>query len=276
MQTVRYVRSWLPVVMIVLSLRPLDAAAVEPASTLRVVGSTTVEKSILQPSLERIRAATGIELELKCQGTGAGLMELAAGKADASGASESMPEAINSAHTRAATNQVAVNLPRNLVFSKLGRDRIVVIVNARNTAINRLTKKQLKGIYTQKIVNWKELGGNDEPILVFTSPAGSATRALFQKVILDGANYSVRSEQDGSVVMISDTAATEVNGVAIKPNSIAAVSESVARNNKDIRIIEAPVVERPLGLITVGKPSPPVQKVIDYLRTKEGRKWEQE
>jgi phosphate transport system substrate-binding protein len=273
MQVVSVVRSLMvPFVVIALGFRALGVQAAEPSSIVRIVGSTTVEKSILEPNRDGIRAATGIALEFKCQGSGAGLLELAKGAADASGSSESLPQTIASANKRAIFVQDATKLPKNLVFTKLGHDRIVVIVNAKNTAITKLSKKQLAAIYTQKIINWKELGGNDEPILVLTGPVGSATRSEFQKVIMDGAEYPVKMERKGAMVMTSDTTATEYAGVALKANAIAAVSESSAHKSKDIRIVETPIIDRPLGLITVGRPSANVQKVIDYLRSKESGK----
>ncbi len=276
MQVVSIIRSLVVSASITaLSSSVVLAHDVDPHTILRVVGSTTVEKSLLEPNRDHIHAATGVELELKCQGTGAGLLKLANGLADASGASEPLEDAIKSARKRAEEDHDVTKLPNNLVYSELGHDRIVIIVNAKNKAITKLSKKQIADIFTQKIVNWKQVGGNDEPITVFISPVGSATRSLFQKIILDGAEFPGEEVHHGGIVMPASSTAREVDNVAMISESIAAVSEStinVSTRKSEIRIVETPSIERPLGLITVGKPSAKVQKVIDYLRSNESAK----
>ncbi|EPZ55513.1 PBP superfamily domain protein [[Clostridium] sordellii ATCC 9714] len=42
---------------------------------------------------------------------------------------------------------------------------------------------QIKGIYTGKIKNWKEVGGKDAPIVVVSREDGSGTRDAFQEIV---------------------------------------------------------------------------------------------
>jgi phosphate transport system substrate-binding protein len=244
------------------------------AEQLKIVGSTTVEKALLLPKRESIRNATGIEFELVCKGTGPGLLTLASGHADVSGASETLENAIASARKRAESDRDPTPIPTNLVYSEIVHDRIVVIVSAKNSAIKKLGKQELSDIFTQHIVNWKRVGGNDESITVFISPVGAATRALFQKVIMDGAEFPDDRVHNGGIVMPVNTTARAIDNVAMVPDSIAAVSESVLNahpRRSEVQIVEAPVMDHPLALITVGKPSAKVQKLIDYLRSTEGK-----
>jgi phosphate transport system substrate-binding protein len=263
-----------PVVFAVFSLSAMYAQAAEHPNALLVTGSTTVEKALLLPNLARIRAATGLEIELQCKGTGPGLLKLAAGFADVSGASETLQDAIASATKRATSDRDPTVIPSNLVYTEILHERIVVIVNAKNTGFQKLDKQQLAEIFTQKTVNWKRVGGNDEYITVFISPVGAATRALFQKVIMDGAEFPNDQVHKGGIVMPVSTTARLIDNVAMVPDSIAAVSESVLNSHprkSDVRVVETPVIDHPLGLITVGKPSAKVQKLIDYLRSAEGK-----
>lgn len=46
----------------------------------------------------------------------------------------------------------------------IGKSRAVVIINKSNP-ISKLTKDQLKGIFSGKITNWKEVGGPDMPVI---------------------------------------------------------------------------------------------------------------
>lgn len=276
MQSVSIIRSLtVSVVIAVLSSSAVLAKDVESPTILRVVGSTTVEKSLLEPNRDHIRAATDVELELKCKGTGAGLLKLANGLAEVSGSSEPLADAIKSANESAKKEHDQTKLPNNLVYSEIGHDRIVIIVNAKNKAITKLSKQQIADIFTQKIVNWKHVGGKDESITVFISPVGSATRSLFQKIILDGAEFPSEEVHKGGIMMPVSSTAREVDNVAMISDSISAVSEStvnVSVRKSEVRIVETPSIERPLGLITVGNPSAKVQKVIDYLRSNERAK----
>ena len=261
-------------VALVLCCMSIQTQASEQPAILHIVGSTTVEKALLESNRDRIRSTTGIELDLKCKGTGVGLLKLANGLADASGASESLADATKSAKERAKEDHDLTILPNNLIYSEIGHDRIVIIVNAKNKTVKKLSKAQLADIFTQKIVNWKDVGGNDRPITAFISPVGSATRSLFQKIIMNGADFPDDKAHHGGVMMPVASTAHEIDVVAMVPDAIAAVSESAIGTSvqkSEIRIVDTPVIDRPLSLITGGKPSPAVQKLISYFRNIEGR-----
>ena len=61
-------------------------------------------------------------------------------------------------------------------------DGIVIIVNAENT-IEKLSKEQICNIFTGKIKNWRELGGENEPIIVIGREYGSGTRDSFEELL---------------------------------------------------------------------------------------------
>lgn len=61
-------------------------------------------------------------------------------------------------------------------------DGMSVIINNENPVQN-LTMEQIRDIYTGKITNWKELGGNDAPIVVVSREDGSGTRDAFQEIV---------------------------------------------------------------------------------------------
>jgi hypothetical protein len=55
--------------------------------------------------------------------------------------------------------------------------------------------------------------------------------------------------------------------------AVGAVSGATYRKFSDrVRQVQTTTISRPLGLITVGAPAPPVRKTIDFLRSKEARK----
>lgn len=233
------------------------------AQTLDIPGSTTVQTRILGPAAPALKAKTGLELKLLPTGSGKGLLLLVEGKASVSAASESLDEVIASAKKAAPEKQVA--FPATLMFHELARDDVVVIVNSANP-VQSLTKAQLKDLHTGKIANWKEVGGPDVPVKVITGSPGSATRAVFQKQVMDGSEYT-------SSTMEMRATPAEVGEVARNTGAIGVVSTIFAQaGGSKIKVVKGVDLSRPLAFITVGKPSADVQKLLDFVRSAEGRK----
>ncbi len=62
-------------------------------------------------------------------------------------------------------------------LTPIGREAFVFFVNARNP-IDGLTSVQLRDIYSGRLTNWKEVGGEDEPIIAFQRPEGSGSQTI--------------------------------------------------------------------------------------------------
>ena len=65
----------------------------------------------------------------------------------------------------------------------IARDAIAVIVNPENP-VNELTLKQISDIYSGKIINWKEVGGDDRPIVRLSRETNSGTHVYFLETVL--------------------------------------------------------------------------------------------
>lgn len=68
-------------------------------------------------------------------------------------------------------------------------DALAVIVNKANK-INNLSREQLEDIFTGKIVNWKDLGGPDEKIIVYSRETSSGTYEFFKEHVLNKKNFA--------------------------------------------------------------------------------------
>ncbi|MFH0894276.1 MAG: phosphate ABC transporter substrate-binding protein [Bacteroidota bacterium] len=64
-------------------------------------------------------------------------------------------------------------------------DGIVMVVNKDNP-VEKFTREQLAGIYSGTIKNWKELGGNDAEIIIYSRLSNSGTYQVFSEKVLDG------------------------------------------------------------------------------------------
>lgn len=237
-------------------------SGVAAAETVRLHGSTTVQKRIMEPGKDALKKATGIELVLVGNGTGNGLEDLTGNKCDAAMASEELADAV--ASMKDASGKAAAG---DLKPSVITDDVIKVIVN-RSNPVNKLSKEQLKGLHDGSIDNWKQVGGADLPVIVITSHLGSATRKVFQKVVMDGNAYVAGALE-------AETTRKEIDNVNEFPEGIGAVSMgfiNLPGNKEKVKIVDTIQISRPLMLITKGEPSPPVRKVIDFFRG-EGKKY---
>jgi phosphate transport system substrate-binding protein len=248
----------------ILALAGLTSAAAI-ADTLDVSGSTTVQERAFKNADAKLKSVTGMDIKFLPVGSGKGLMALVEGKVPVSATSETLNDTVESAKKAAKDQDKSFAAPANLMFHELARDSILVIVHKDNP-VTSLTKAQLKDMNTGKIKNWKEVGGPDLPVKVVTSHAGSATRAVFQKQVMDGAEYVAGAAE-------IRTTKEEIVEVGKEKGGVGALSEAfIAANPGKVKTVKAPEIMRPLALITVGQPKPEVQKLIDYFHSAEGKK----
>ena len=164
-------------------------------------------------------------------------------------------------------------LNQGVVATLVGKDAIAAIVNADNP-VSGLTSEQLKGIFTGKIKNWSEVGGADLAIKPYIVKKGSATRKVFQKVILDGSDYA------GAKVVTPD--AKVVTTVARDKGAIGQISFAFLSGKKGVKPLnvdgQAATVEnatypitRPLHIVTHGKPSGDVAAFLEWTLSQEGQ-----
>lgn len=241
----------------------LASAAI--ADTLEVSGSTTVQERAFKGADDKLKTVTGMDIKFLPVGSGRGLMALVDGKVPVSATSETLADTVESAKKAAKDMDKTFAAPANLVFHEISRDAIVVIVHKDNS-VGSLTKAQLKDLNTGKVKNWKEVGGPDLPVRVISSHAGSATRSVFQKQMMDGAEYVAGFAE-------IRTTKEEINEVSKDKGGIGAVSEAFfAANKGQSKVVKTPEIVRPLALITVGEPKPEVKKLIEYFLSAEGKK----
>jgi phosphate transport system substrate-binding protein len=107
-----------------------------------------------------------------------------------------------------------------------------------------LTLAQLRDVYSCAVTNWRQLGGQDAPIVRYLPPAGSGTRTFFVGTVLGAqpatscGEPKVAAENDGTAVPAADRAG------AVLPYSVA---QWVAQANGAVADVRAGVVVGPLG-----------------------------
>ncbi len=242
-----------------LSLTLAWAGAGVQAAPLEIAGSTSVQKAIVDPVTAKALEA-GVEIKMLGVGSSKGLLMLLEGKVTVAAVSESLADAVNGAKKLGAAN-----VPANLKLHTVLIDKMTPIVHPDNK-ISALNKDQLKGIFSGKIQNWKEVGGVDAPIAVVMASASSGTRGVVDKQVLGGEPLSTTAKE-------LRTSAAEVAEVARDKNAIGYVGAGTAEGAKGkVTEVKGPDVSRPLGFVTIGEPSPEVKKLFDFLQTAEAKK----
>ncbi|MHC0038493.1 phosphate ABC transporter substrate-binding protein [Pseudoneobacillus sp. C159] len=79
-----------------------------------------------------------------------------------------------------------------LLETIIAYDGIVVVTHPSNKVKN-LTMNQVKDVFTGKVTNWKELGGDDMEIVVVSREDGSGSRDAFQEIVGYSSGELVRS-----------------------------------------------------------------------------------
>ena len=72
-----------------------------------------------------------------------------------------------------------------LEITPVGRDALVFI-NNENNPVESLTQQQLTDIYTGKITNWQEVGGENQDIIAYQRKETSGSQSLFMKSLMQG------------------------------------------------------------------------------------------
>ena len=107
-------------------------------------------------------------------GSGTGIASLVNGTVDIANASRQIKE---EEIDQAKANGI------NPVEHIIARDAIAVIVNP-NNPVNELTLQQISDMYSGKISNWSEVGGEDRPIVRLSRETNSGTHAYFLETVL--------------------------------------------------------------------------------------------
>jgi phosphate transport system substrate-binding protein len=144
--------------------------------TLTIVnkGSDTLVNLALAWAEKYHELHSEVEISVTGGGSGTGIAALINKTVDIANASRQIkPEEIQQAKTN------GVN-PTEFVVA---RDAIAVVVNPSNP-VNHLTIQQLSDIYSGKINNWKEVGGEDRVIVRLSRETNSGTHVFFLENVI--------------------------------------------------------------------------------------------
>lgn len=228
------------------------------AEEIKVGGGGTPIDAILKPVQEPFGKTTGIQVNLVFSSATLAFKALMNGEVDASTAGLPYEDMLNALKK----DKIDVADPAAYTAVTIGKGNIYVVLN-KNNPVAKLSKDQIKGLFTGQIANWKDVGGADSPVILVISKINPATNGAFQKMAMDGAPYATDVLDAGKFEDVRDKVAANVEAVAFGP---------VTMLDDTIKKAETPEFSRPITLFTKGKPSAKVQKLIDYIKG-EGQKY---
>ena len=95
---------------------------------------------------------------------------------------------------------------------KVCLDGLSVFVSSDNP-VKELTLAQLEGIFTGKTKNWKQLGGNDAPITVYSRENSSGTYEFFKEHVLGGKDFLASAQTMPGTAAVLQAVAKDKNGI---------------------------------------------------------------
>ena len=95
---------------------------------------------------------------------------------------------------------------------KVALDGLSVYVNESNP-VKSLTMDQLSGIFTGKIRNWKEVGGKDESIVIYSRENSSGTYEFFKEHVLQGKDFAASANTLQGTAQVLQEVAKKPNGI---------------------------------------------------------------
>lgn len=219
------------------------------ADDVKISGATTVLNGVVSSAKGAVEKKTGHTLHIIGSNTGKGLVDLVDGATDIAMASEPMDIAADAAAI--AGKKID---PASMQVFELKKDQIVFVVHPANP-VGKLSWEQLRDIHIGKIANWKEVGGKDLPIVVYSDSVTGGTRAMVKKVVMGGADYGPAVKAQSSVKRAAEMVGGDEAGITGVGKSFV----DGARN----KTLESRKLERPLSLVTKGAPAPAAKAVID-------------
>lgn len=262
------------------------SASVSPAGeTIRVAGSTTV-KPILDEAASRYRKDhPDVEIIIGAGGSERGIERVGNGEVQIGMSSKAIKPEDKQRYP-------------DLNCVTIGHDGIALIVHAANP-VRRVTSQQVRDVFTGRIANWRQLGGDDSPIVLVSTNENHGTFQVFcEHFGLEGSKVGrgpLVFKAKGAPTHVSPTVRL-VDGtkpvlaeLLTRQNGISYVSlGAVLRLHEEgtpLQVLELDGVQptlvtvrggtytlqRPLVLMTNGLPRGPVKDFLDYVVGPEGQ-----
>lgn len=239
-------------------LMAVTLSSLAQAEEIKVGAGAAPTENVFNKIKEPFEKTSGITLVIISNGPEAALKDLDKGLLDAASGGVAFPDWME------MMEKGGYKIPDKNAYKYrvIGKDNVKVIVDKANS-VKKLSKEQLKDIFTGKTVNWKEVGGKDIPITVVWGNKIPGTNTVFMKQVMGGEPFTKKVRESTTAAEIKKQVASIPGAIGLGPASI--VDATIASP-------ATPEVGRPITLITKGAPSANILKLLDFIRG-EGQKY---
>ena len=228
------------------------------SATVSTDGSTSMEKVIGYLSESYMEENKNVKVTYNPTGSGAGIQAVSEGRCDIGLSSRDLKD-----DEKTTLDQTVVAI-----------DGIAIVVNPENK-IEDLSVEQIGKIYTGEITNWKDVGGDDKPIVLIGREAASGTRDGFESITdtKDKCKYNQELTSTGDVIQTvsSNPNAIGYASLAAIKDTVKALSIENVKPSKDTIQNKTYKIQRDFVLVTKKdtKLSDAAQKFFDFATSKE-------
>jgi phosphate transport system substrate-binding protein len=247
--------------IIACSPKPLEVAVI------RIKGSDTMLELTKKLANKYMEENPVISLYVEGGGTATGVKALIRGEIEICTASRNLkPE---------ETKMLADYYGTLGLAFLIAKDALSIYLNI-NNPVRDLSMEQLKSIYECKIRNWRELGGNNAPIIPVIRNPNSGTHLYFKEHILGGDEYCettvVKSTTRNVLSFIEENEnAIGYGGMGYKGNIINPKIEGIEPSSKNAQNDTYPIT-RYLHFFTSRSPQGAVKNFIEWVLSPEGQR----
>ncbi|HEX8698656.1 MAG TPA: phosphate ABC transporter substrate-binding protein [Myxococcaceae bacterium] len=245
-------------------------AAAKGDNTVTVKGSDTMVVLGQRWAEDYMKKNPGTTLQVTGGGSGTGIAALVNGTTDIAMSSRSIkdPEKqqVQSRH-KAEAKEIAV-----------AKDGVTFYVHESNP-LTSLTQEQLRGIYLGDTTNWKDVGGADAPIVVYSRENSSGTYVFVKDEVLKGEDFTPNALTLPGTAAVVNAVSKEKNGIGyggaayskgIKELKVKVGTEEVAPSQENIQSGKYPL-SRNLFFYVRGEPAGAVKQFIEFALSAEGQ-----
>jgi len=255
--------------LIAVLLLALPVLAARPGS---IKGSDTMVIMNARLAEAFMAKQPGTQIQVTGGGSGVGIAALINGTTDIAASSRPIKSSeVDKLKSRFATTGYAY---------PIARDGLSVYLNSANP-VKELTLAQIRDIYVGKVTNWKQVGGNDAAIILYSRENSSGTYTYFKDNVLMGKDFSPRAQTLQGTAAVVNAVSKDANGIGYggaayaKGIKFAAVkkddkSPGVLPSLETVRSGSYPI-SRYLYLYTRVKPSKDMKAFIDWATGPEGQ-----
>lgn len=253
---------------------PRTSTSPQTAAYIQNKGSDTIVNLALAWAEQYQTEHPDISVSVTGGGSGTGIAALINGTADIANASRQISDD--------EKKQAEAKGIQPVEFI-VARDAIAVIVNPENP-ISQLTLQQVSDIYSGKFNNWKELGGEDRPIVRLSRETNSGTHVYFLQNVIrlgDSKNTTMFSmntlllpSSEGIVAELRDNPnAIGYDGLGYVPKDLKVIALAKAAGAPYVLPSVATVndktypVARDLYMYTAGEPTGAVKDYLAWIQT---------